>query len=200
MDKNKGYSTTLKTRSFLYLETKKTADLIHKGFKTFEIRDMAIKDNLFQLKTESRKKEIASATLSRLKDVDKYVIGKIAYGDAETSKMLVLYSIMKTDRLFFEFMNEVYREKLILKETLLQDKDFNLFFDAKKQQSEKVASWEDYTYYKLQQVYIRILFEAGILKNQKGDREMVRGYIDYETKQHLKDTGEQIYISILEGE
>lgn len=200
MDKRKEYSTTLKTRSFLYLETKKAADLLHKGFKPFEIRDMAIKENLFQLKTENRKKEIASATLSRMKDVDKYIIEKIAYGDSETSKMLILYTIMKTDRLFFEFMNEVYREKLILKEPLLQDKDFNLFFAAKKQQSKKVASWDDYTYYKLKQVYIRILFEAGLLKNQKSDREMVRSYLDYETKQHLKDTGEQIYISILEGE
>ena len=200
MVNNKEYKSTIKSRPFLYLETKKVSDLISQGFKDFEIKEKAVWDNLFQVKTETRKKEIAAIILSRLKVVDDYLIGKMARGDSETSKILVVYAIMKNDRLFFEFMYEVFQEKFILKEKFLTDKDFNLFFDSKKQQSEKVASWEEYTFYKLKQVYIRILFEAGLLKNQKGDRELERVHMDYEVKQHLKDIGDQIYLDILAGE
>jgi hypothetical protein len=194
------YKSTIKSRPFLYLETKKVADLMDQGLNTFEIREKAIHENIFQVKTETRKKEIASITISRLKDLDDFLVGRIAHGDSETSKMLVLYSIMKTDRLFFEFMYEVFREKLILKETLLKDRDFHRFFDSKKQQSDKIASWNDYTFYKLKQVYIRILHEAGLIKNQKGDREINRIYFDYEVREYMKNIGDQIYIEIVAGE
>lgn len=200
MEKNKEYKSTIKSRPFLYLETKKVADLMNQGLNTFEIKEKAIHENIFQVKTETRKKEIASIIISRLKDLDDFLVEKMAHGDSETSKMLVLYSIMKTDRLFFEFMYEVFREKLILKDSFLKDKDFHLFFDSKKQQNNKIASWNDYTFYKLKQVYIRILHEAGLIKNQKGDREIDRIYFDYEVKEHIKDIGDQTYIEIVAGE
>jgi hypothetical protein len=200
VENKKDYKSTIKSRPFFYLETKKVSDLIYQGLMAFEIKERAIQENIFQVKTETRKREVASIILARLKNLDEFLIGKIAHGDSETSKMLVLYSIMKTDRLFFEFMYEVFREKFILKENFLTDKDFTIFFDTKKQQSDKVASWNDYTFYKLKQVYIRILHEAGLVKNQKGDREIDRVYFDYEVKQHLKDIGDQTYIDILAGE
>lgn len=200
MGNDKGYKSTIKSRPFFYLETKKVAELMYQGLNAFEIKEKAIRENIFQVKTEARKKEIASIIISRLKDLDDFLIEKIARSDSETSKMMVLYSIMKTDRLYFEFMYEVFREKLILKDHFLTDKDFHIFFDSKKQQSEKIASWNDYTFYKLKQVYIRILHEAGLIKNQKGDREIDRIYFDYEVKQHIKDIGDEIYIEILAGE
>ncbi|MCQ6266320.1 DUF1819 family protein [Fictibacillus sp. WQ 8-8] len=200
MEKKQEYKSTIKSRPFFFLETKKVADLIYQGSKAFEIKDKAIRENIFQVKTEARKKEIASIILTRLNELDDFLIGKIARGDSETSKMLVLYSILKTDRLFFEFMYEVFREKFILKEHFLTDKDFNIFFDTKKQQSDKIASWNDYTFYKIKQVYIRILNEVGLIKNQKGDREIERVYLDYEVKQHLLEIGDQTYIKIVAGE
>lgn len=200
MEKEQEYKSTIKSRPLFYLDTKRVADLMCKGYKTFEIKEKAIRENIFQVKTEARKKEIASTIIARLKHLDDYLLEKIAYSDSETSKKLVLYSIMKTDRLFFEFMYEVIREKFILKEHFLTDKDFTIFFDSKKQQSDKVASWEDYTFYKLKQVYIRILYEAGLIRNQKGNREINRTYLDYDVKQYMKDIGDQQYIEILIGE
>ncbi|NMB97879.1 MAG: DUF1819 family protein, partial [Clostridiaceae bacterium] len=157
------YKSTIKSRPFLFRETKKAAELINKGLKEFEIKEKAKKDNIFQVNTETRRSEIASIVLQRLKAIDDFLIEKIVNGDIETSKQIVIYSIMKTDRLFFEFMYEVFREKILLRDFTLQDKDFNIFFNRKKEQSERVASWDDYTFYKLKQVYIRILFEAGFI-------------------------------------
>lgn len=170
------------------------------GFNEYEIKDMSTRDNIFQMKSEARKKEIASMILRRLKSLDKFLLDKLVNDDVETSKQIVIYSIMKTDRLFFEFMNEVYRDKSILKETYISDSDFNVYFQRKSEQSETVASWKEYTFYKLKQVFIRILFEAGFIKNQKGDKEITIPIIEYELAKHLIDIGDGLYLKVMLGE
>jgi hypothetical protein len=194
------YKSTIKSRPFLFKETKKAAYLINKGFKDFEIKDKAKNDNIFQVNTETRRSEIASIVLQRLKAIDDFLIEKIVNGEIGTSKQVVIYAIMKTDRLFFEFMYEVFREKMLLRDFTLQDKDFNIFFERKKEQSERVASWTDYTFYKLKQVYIRILFEAGFIKDQKKDREIVKPIIEEDVAYHLKEIGDTKYLNALIGE
>lgn len=194
------YKSTIKSRPFLFRETKKAAELINKGFDEFDIKNKAKNDNIFQVNTETRRSEIASIVLRRLKALDDFLIDKLANGEIDTSKQIVVYAIMKTDRLFFEFMYEVFREKILLRDFTLQDKDFNIFFDRKKEQSERVASWDDYTFYKLKQVYIRILFEAGFIKNQKKDREITKPIVEEDIACHLKEIGDTKYLNALTGE
>ncbi|WP_102401525.1 DUF1819 family protein [Haloimpatiens massiliensis] len=194
------YKSTIKSRPYLYKETKKAAVLINTGISIDEIKNKSVKDNIFQLESEARKKEVASIIVTRLKDLDNFIINKISEGNIETSKILVLYSIIKTDRLFFEFMNEVYKEKLLLRDLLLRDKDFNLFFQSKKEQSEKVASWTEYTLKKLKQVYVRIIFECGLIENQKGDRKIKIPILDREVKEHLYKIGDKMYINAIIGD
>ncbi|SUY48142.1 Putative inner membrane protein (DUF1819) [Clostridium putrefaciens] len=194
------YKSTIKSRPYLYKETKKAASLISKGLKAEGIKNKSLEDNIFQLESETRKKEVASIIVARLKDLDKFIIDKISEGNVETSKILVLYAIIKTDRLFFEFMNEVYKEKLLLRELFLRDKDFNTFFQSKREQSEKVASWTEYTFKKLKQVYVRILFECGLIENQKGDRKIKTPILDSEVKEYLYKIGDKKYINAIVGE
>ncbi|TCO79774.1 DUF1819 family protein [Marinisporobacter balticus] len=194
------YKSTIKSRPYLYKETKKAAILIKQGFTVDEIKNKSIEDNIFQFESESRKKEVASIISTRLKNLDEFIIDKIVEGNVETSKILVLYSIIKTDRLFFEFMNEVYKEKFLLKDFFLRDKDFNVFFQSKREQSEKVASWTEYTFKKLKQVYVRILFECGLIENQKGDRKIKTPILESEAKEYLYKIGDKIYINAILGD
>jgi len=194
------YKSTIKSRPFLYKETRKATTLIKQGVDIDEIRNKSVEDNIFQLESETRKKEVASIIVARLKDLDEFIIDKISKGNVETSKILVLYAIIKTDRLFFEFMNEVYKEKLLLRDLFLRDKDFNMFFQSKREQSEKVASWTEITLKKLKQVYVRILFESGLIENQKGDRSIKTPILESEVKEYLYKMGDKIYINAIIGD
>lgn len=194
------YKSTIKSRPFLYKETKKAAALIKQGFSVSDIKVKAIEENIFQLESKARMKEVASGIMDRLKGLDEYIIEKITESTIETSKLLVLYAIIKRDRLFFEFMNEVYKEKLLLRDTFIRDKDFSQFFQSKREQSERVASWQEYTFKKLKQVYIRILFECGLIENQKGDRKIKVAILENEVKNHLYSIGDKIYINAILGE
>jgi len=194
------YKSTIKSVPFLFKEMKKAAILVNQGFRDFDIRAEAMEHNIFQVNTEARKREITSTVLQRLKTLDGFLLEKVANGDIGTSKQIIIYTIMKTDRLFFEFMHEVFREKMMLRDFSLQDKDFNIFFTRKKEQSDKVASWTDYTFYRLKQVYIRILSEAGLLKGQRRNWEIIKPIVDEEIVRHLKKIGETKYLGALTGE
>ncbi|KPU27965.1 inner membrane protein [Caloranaerobacter sp. TR13] len=194
------YTSTLKSMPFLYLELKKAATLKLQGFNDIDIKRKAIEDNIFLVNTESRKKEIASKILKRLEVLDEFLLDKIVNSNLETSKQLALYSILKTDRLFFDFMIEVYREKYLLKDFIITDKDFSIFFQRKAEQSKQIASWKDYTFYKLKQVYKRILNEAGFIKKHKKDIEITPPIMEKEIIDYLKEKGDQIYLEAMIGE
>lgn len=193
------YKSTIKSKPYLYKETKKASSLINKGLKVEEIKGKSIEDNIFQLESEARKKEVASIITARLKKLDEHIIYNIENSNIETSKILVLYAILKTDRLFFEFINEVYKEKILLKDLFIRDKDFGVFFQNKREQSERVASWSEYTFKKLKQVYIRILFESGLIVNQNGDREIRIPIIESEIKDYLYSIGDSVYLNAILG-
>mgnify|MGYP000971716015 FL=1 len=131
------YKSTIKSRPYLYKETKKAATLIKQGITVKDIKNKSIEENIFQLESESRKKEVASIIVARLKDLDKFIIDKISEGNVETSKILVLYAIIKTDRLFFEFMNEVYKEKLLLRDLFLKIRTLIRFSKIKGSRAKK---------------------------------------------------------------
>ncbi len=194
------YSSTIKTRGFLYLEAKKAAGLHLQGFSFEEIEKKAMEENIFLLKTENRRKEIAATVLERISKLDNYLLQKLAGGNLETGKQIVLYSIIKTDRLFFEFMQEVYREKLLLRDYTIAARDFSAFFQRKTEQSKQLASWVDYTFYKLSQVYKRILIEAGLAKKNKKVLEITGAVMEQDVATHIKDAGDHIYLKPMLGE
>ena len=194
------YKSTIKSRPYLYKETKKAAILLNSGLNINELKVKAVEENIFQVESETRMKELASIIITRLNGIDAYLIDKIENSNIETSKIIVLYAVIKNDRLFFEFLNEVYKEKLLLRDLFIRDKDFNTFFQSKRQQSEKVDSWTEYTFKKLKQVYIRILFECGLIENQRGDRKIRTPILESEVKEYIYKIGDKAYINAIMGE
>lgn len=193
------YSTRIKSQSFLYVEMKKAGRLVLQGYDKQQIRDKSLDDNIFQVNTTARKSEIASAVTKRLSVLDTYLIEKLVSSDVQTSKVIVIYSIMKTDKLFFEFMNEVYKDKIMFGDKLILDKDFNMFFDRKKEQSPNVSLWADYTFYKLKQVISRTLNESGLCKREGKKMKIVEPIVESSVTEHIKEIGDKLYINILLG-
>ncbi len=193
------YRSTIKTRSYLYLELKKASGLYLQGLTLNEIRQRALDENIFSLNSENRIREIASTVAERLEVLDEDLLIKLAKGNLETSKQIALYTILKTDRLFFEFMREVYRDKYLIRDHLITDKDFAIFFHRKAEQSQRVAGWTDYTLYKLKQVYKRILIEAGFVKKNNRAIEITRPLIEQELINYLNKKGDGIYLQVMLG-
>lgn len=194
------YSAGLVSKSFWYLESKKTAKYMLKGLNREEIRDLAIKDNIYQVESDYRAKNLANAIYTRLNSLPEIILEDLVNSDITTSKILVLISIMKTDRLFFEFMHEVFRNNIILGDFSLKDRDINVFFDEKKAQSEIVDKWTDRTVKNLKSRYLTVLNFAGLIRTESDKKKIIVPYIDFRVKQHLLDNDMGPYVYAITGE
>ena len=107
------YSAGLISQSFWFVEMKKVIKLIDDGKSEEEIKKMCIEENLFGAAKEYRAKRIYGYIWNRAKRLDKTLIDLFCTSDLATQKVINLIAILRSDRLFFEFMFEVYREKNI---------------------------------------------------------------------------------------
>ncbi|SFG31322.1 DUF1819 family protein [Sporolactobacillus nakayamae] len=179
------YSSTIKSRSFLFIELKNLCKCYLDGVDYSELKLKIINENLFQTESENRRRELAPTVLKRLQALDSFLVNKIVSRDTGTGKVIAVFAIEKTDRLFHDFVTEVIADKFSVLDTYLTDRDFEHFFESKGQQSEIVRAWKPYTLYKLKQVFIRILYEAGFLKSNSSNRELNRPLIDPEVRNYL---------------
>lgn len=187
------YSATLTGASFLFFELKKVVGLSLDGYSNQEIKQKVIDENLFDYKFVSSLKRSIPALLKRNDALDVTLKNMLLEEDLQTAKVITLYAIMKTDRLFYEWMTEVIGEKLRSNDFYLEKIDSNLFFEHKAEQSEKVASFKEQTRRKLQTVHQKIMLESGILLD-KNKGTLSIPLIDEALKQHLISIGDKEFL------
>ena len=102
-------------------------------------------------------------------------------------------------RLFFEFIHDVYDEKIRLGEKEITDRDLNVFFADKAMQSEAVAGWSDVAVKKLKQCFTRMMFEAGLLESSAKPRIIKIIHVDYRTEEILSQNGLGEYLKAVKG-
>ena len=90
-------------------------------------------------------------------------------------------------------------EKLLTYNYTLKDSDLDYYFEAKKTQSNTVASWQDYTLYKLKQVYKRILYEAGFIYRDQTIMTISQPVLDPLVTKHIINNENIPFIRTLLG-
>lgn len=196
MLKRSEYSCTLTGASFLFFEMKQVLHLKEQGLQESEIRERIRAENLFGYKVKSSIKRSLPSVLRRINALDDALRQMVLGKPLETGKVINLYAIMKTDRLFFEFVSEVIREKLERNDYHLERKDVNVFITSKAEQDETVAAWTEKTVDRLKQAYVKVLFDVGIVRDRKTG-ELNRILMDEELKRHLVHIGDVTYVKAM---
>lgn len=187
------YSSALTGASFMFREFKQVTSLKNDGLSESEIRSKVIDENIFQYEKTTSIKRAIPYIIRRVTALDSLLRKYVLEEPVEIAKCINLYGIMKTDQLFFEFMNEVVSEKLAINDLTLEKKDINIFFNYKAEQDVFLASWSESTIQRLKQSYRKVLVETGILKNVRSD-ELNRLIIDEKIKNHLTHIGDGRYV------
>lgn len=194
------YSASIISTSFWFLESKKVAELILEGYSKDEILNIALEDNIFQVETERRVRDITNTTYRRLKSFPEEVLEYFVRVDVNSAKVFVLISILKNDKLFFEFMYEVFREHIVLGDLTLKNKDFEMFFDNKSYQSDIVSEWVDETLGRLKRGYTNMLSEAGVLDTSDKENVILLPFVDLKFKDILIKNNLGTYLYAIAGE
>ena len=186
----KEYSAGAVKMSFWFVEFRKVVQLLDDEKSMTEIRSLALNENLFAAPTPLRAAQIFSTVSGRVKALDESFIPQ---------KLIALIAAMAYDSLFFDFVYEVIREKLMLGSNELMDSDVRVFFKDKQQQSEKVAGWTDATLIRLARCYKTMLYEAGVIDKAKTVRTIMRPILDPELTHWLEKNDMAVYIKALTG-
>lgn len=193
------YSAGMVSQVFAFLETKKLADLLNQGMSKDEAWKEVEENNLFQLRNATRLKRTFNYVYNRLSSLPGDAVKMLTSLDVDSAKILVLISIMKTDLLFFEFVYEVFRGKVLLGEKTIENRDINGFFDEKANQSDIVSNWSETGIQKLKNCYIKNLVDGGLLTDTK-TRTISPTIINYKLEELLKEQGMETYLNAAKGE
>lgn len=167
---NSKYNGSLTREQFLFHEMRITAKLLNDGLTDEEAINKIITDNLFQYPTERQIKNLARACISRLNSLgDNSLISAIATQSSEVAKQICLYSMMKYNRLVWDFMITVIGDKYKQQNLSFSKIDVNAFFMRLQEQDDNVSTWAESTVKKIKQVLVRILVENNYLDNTKSD-------------------------------
>lgn len=193
------YNAGLMAQSFWFVEFKKIVVLYKNGADYDEIKRQCIEENLFGAINPTREKRMCGYLLTRLRSMDDRLIDLFVNADVSTQKLINLITVMNTNRLFFEFVYEVYRNKLIVGDASIDLKDGNIFFAQKETQDDDLASWKESTKKKLRSLFLNMLTEADLVKwadDKKQKRIVNRVFITMELENYLKATNMSIYKAI----
>lgn len=195
------YSAGAVKFSFWFMEFRKTVQLLADGKTYADIKKMNEEKNIYAAATKARAQTIYSTVTARIKMLDSSFYALFLSGDLTTQKMFALVAALAHDTLFFDFVYEVVREKVILGTNELTDADIRIFFKNKQAQSEKVAAFQDYTLHRLGSCYKTQLMEAGVLddKRTSNKRKILKPILDIELEHWLQDHNYGIMVNALTG-
>ena len=193
------YSAGLVSQSFWFVEFKKVIKLINEGKTDDEIKKLCINENLFGAAKEYRAKRMYGYIWNRVKKLDDSLIQLFLSSDLQTQKLINLISILRGDRLFFEFIFEVYREKILLGIPTLEDKDANIFFNNKEIQTEDVAKLTDGTRKRLRSAYFNFMVDANLLSLNGKEKIITPPIIDIALERYLEAVGESAIVKAITG-
>lgn len=195
----KEYSASAVKHQFWFNEFRQTVKLLNDGRSLEEIKTLVLEDNLYSTSSVARAKQTFATVTARINELDSSFYRVFTYADLQTQKMFALVAAMAYDTLLFEIVYELIRDKMILGSNEIAEKEFVRFIESKQSQDPRAASWTDETCKRLAGTYKSILFEAGLLNSNKGDRKIVKPIIDIELSDWLNNHGMEIYIKALTG-
>ena len=196
---SKKYSAGLMSQSFWFLEFKKVVKLRQEGMAFDEIKKKCVEENLFGAAREYRALRMAGYIITRVKAMDETLVDLFCNSDLATQKLINLVTILRTDRLFFEFVYEIYREKVILGVDTMEEADVNVFFTRKETQSELIAGWKDSTKRHLRSCYLNFMTDANLLTVMDKKKLITPPILDIALERYLQSIGEEVLVKALTG-
>lgn len=193
------YSAGLMSQSFWFVEFKKVVKLVSDGKSQNEIKSVCAEENLFGAVNMYRAKRIAGYLTNRVSALDAREIQMFIESDLATQKLLNLIAILRTDQLFFAFLFEVYREKILLGIPVVEDSDANIFFKNKGTQSTVVEGWKETTKAHLRQCYFNYMVDANLLALDGKTRRITPPVLDIALERYLEAKGESSLIKAITG-
>ena len=193
------YSAKLTAEPFLYNETKIIGRYLLDGEDELELKKRNIEENLIKHKKTGSVKRVNSPIFRRLNVMNQEMLEEFVCSDIETSKCILLYAIMKTDKLVKDFIFEVYKDKLFMRKEYIEKFDIDNWYEKKCILCETLKNRSETTTAKLKQVIMKILQDSGLVIKEKNRFKIVRPLLKEKYINMLDKNGDLEYAKAIGG-
>ena len=195
----KKYSSGLVSEAFWFIEFKKMVIMRHEGRTWDEIRELYVEQNMLAMPRKQRATRIYGYLKGRVETLDSDISEIFINSDLQTQKTVNIISIALKNRLFYEFLYEVYREKIQTGASEITHSDIDSFFRKKQEQDKTIGAWTEHTFKRLKGAYFTLLTESGLLKTQ-GNKKMINPpVLDESLESYLIKSGSKQLLKALTG-
>ena len=197
---NLKYSAGAVSKGFWFQEFKKYNTLLNKGLKDAEIKIMQEEENILLAPSADYGKKMINEVSRRTRALPKEISTMFTSLPVSDQKILNILGIMMTDRLFFEYMYQVYREKIITGNLQFDNSDTRIFLKNKSEQSKKVANFTSQTKKRLAGAYKTYLREANLIIEDKNSITIKKPILDINLENEMKSKDLYPYLRVFLGE
>ena len=193
---NLKYTSSIKDMPLMFLEMKRTALLLCDGLTADDIIRLSLEKNIYQLEKEKRRRDVPRRMLKRLATIGQPLVEIIAKGYDDDAKLIAFLAFIKSDRLLFEYMREVYADNFHMGREEIPDKDFLDFIERKVQNDDTVAKWSTISLTEIRGKIKSSLCGAGLAKRTKTGLLILKPITTKELVQTLGE-GEHAYANAM---
>lgn len=184
---------------FWFNEFKEYIDLKNAGVLDEEIKGMVENENVFSCSSPNRAKMQYGVLKRRVNEMKVEYLILFPKLDVTNQQLLNIISIIKNERIFREFMMEVYAQKLIIGQFDISQSDYRSYWQEKQAIVPEVAKWTELTIKRLSSTFRNYLLMGQLIRQTANGDEVVRPLIDSYLKEMLKLNNDLDIIYALTG-
>ncbi len=182
--------------AFLNLEMIQVAQYM-KNKKIDDLRQVLLKEEILDYSSANNLKRKVGSLIKRFNSLDSTLIEELGEGDIATTEFITFYSIVKNEKILFDFLSEVIYSNYIKLKKYVSKEEIDNFMLEKARQVEEVNNWTEGTKKRMKSKIVEFSIKGGYLKKEKNDYTIIFPSVSKRTVEHIRKIESNELVSML---
>lgn len=170
---------------FLNLEMIQAARFIN-GNIIKDLRKSLQEEEILDYSSANNLKRKVGILIKRFSVLDDLLVKELVEADIATTEFITFYSIVKNERILYDFLNEIIFSNYIKLKKYITKDEIDNFIIEKARQVEEVNKWTDATKQRMKNKVVEFSMKGGYLKKGDSDYTIVFPSVSKKTVEHIK--------------
>lgn len=181
---------------FLNLEMIQVAKHIN-GKVVVDFRKTLLENDVLDSSSANNLKRKVGILLKRFAVLDEILIDELANADIATTEFITFYSVLKNEKLLFDFLNEtIYNNYIKLKKYITKE-EMDSFMIEKARQVQEINNWTEDSKNRMKNKVLEFSIKGGYLKKEKNDYTIIFPSVSKRTVEHIRKIESNELVSML---
>ena len=181
---------------FLNLEMIQVAKHIN-GKVVVDFRKTLLENDVLDSSSANNLKRKVGILLKRFAVLDEILIDELANADIATTEFITFYSVLKNEKLLFDFLNEtIYNNYIKLKKYITKE-EIDSFMIEKARQVQEINNWTEDSKNRMKNKVLEFSIKGGYLKKEKNDYTIIFPSVSRRTVEHIRKIESNELVSML---